>query len=519
MFPNPLLDDTPEMKRARLLDQIDDILNTAAGENRPLSDSERREHDQLATQERLLAMEINRSGSGSPYGGGSPLTAPMINRSAVPAHGNRSGGLDDLLWATSETVRAGEIHRSGTILADPRGATNPVEAVRMTDGHYAPRISDFREDHRGVVRSFQQTVADMCLFGMMVDRTTHSSSEGFQVARAHPAYADRWQSICRALDVDTSGEGGNWVPTGIGSTMHEKVRAAGKVAPLFPRVDLPSNPWKWPIEGSDAVAYRVGEPTGDTESKMTASTPGTVAATFDAEIFGARAMFSRSVDADSAVVMVPFVTGKLVRAFVTAEERCILDGDTDGTHQDSDVGASTTDARTAWDGLRKKGLAQTSDNTNSALTAAKVLTLRSGMGKWGINPSELAIICSVSSYYDLLGDTNLLTLDKLGPQATILNGQLGSLYGAPVIVSEYVREDLNASGVYDGITTTKTYFLVVNRAEWAMGQRMAIDVQVDDSIYRETFQRVAVAFSREDFQHIGEAATDDNTGVGYNVTP
>jgi hypothetical protein len=48
---------------------------------------------------------------------------------------------------------------------------------------------------------------------------------------------------------------------------------------------------------------------------MTASTPGTVAATFDAEIFGGRTLFSRSLEADSALAILPFATKKLVTAF------------------------------------------------------------------------------------------------------------------------------------------------------------------------------------------------------------
>ena len=52
-----------------------------------------------------------------------------------------------------------------------------------------------------------------------------------------------------------------------------------------------------------------------------------------------------------------------------------------------------------------------------------------------------------------------------------------------------------------------------------MGQRMALDVQVDDSIYRETYQRVAVAFMREDFQHIGDGVANDDTAIAFNVTP
>jgi len=48
------------------------------------------------------------------------------------------------------------------------------------------------------------------------------------------------------------------------------------------------------------------------------------------------------------------------------------------------------------------------------------------------------------------------TVDKYGQFATVLNGELGKIDGIPVIVSEKIRENLNASGVYDGTTTTKT---------------------------------------------------------------
>jgi len=42
---------------------------------------------------------------------------------------------------------------------------------------------------------------------------------------------------------------------------------------------------------------------------------------------------------------------------------------------------------------------------------------------------------------------------------------------------------------------------------------------VDDSIYRETFQRVLVGFMREDFQSITDTAANEDTSIGYNVTP
>ena len=432
--------------------------------------------------------------------------------------------LDELLWATASEVRAGSLDNIGNITPhlNARASVERVE-VRNADKQpvLAPRINEFTEARAVAIRNFQQTVADMQVFGMLIDKRATTGSEGFMVAREHPAFKDQYKRVLRAMDTDTSNEGVDWIPTGIGSSLHERVRASGKVAPLFQRINLPTNPWKWPLEGADATAYRVAEPTSDTATKVTVSTPGTGAATFDAEIFGGRVLFSKSLEADSALAILPYVQRKLVQAFVDAEERAILDGDTDGTHQDTDTNsAGATDAAWAWDGLRKRALANSSASGGSALTVALLAARRADMDYYGLNPAEMAFIVPISSYYALVTDTNVVTVDKFGPQATILNGQLGALYGVPIIVSEHVRTNLNASGVHDAITTTKTYALAVNRNEWVMGQRTPLALETDDSIYRETYQRVVVGFMREDFANVNaRGSSEDDTSIVYNVTP
>ena len=527
----PTLDELRE-RRAAVVQEIDDIIDTARDEERDLSDDERARHDTLAGEFDDLDTQITRAEAHesdvrrfTEHDRRRRYAVPMVNTiTDAPVSASRS--LDELLWASSETVDAGSFDQHGKWNPSPYGARNNVEqvAVRSAGGDLlvvSPRIDEFRPDHQATIRRFQTTVADMLVFGALTAKrgSTANSADLFNVARAHPHMKARWDRVMRAMDVDTTAEGGTWVPTGIGADLHEKVRAAGRIAPLFGRIDLPTNPWKWPIEGADATAYRVGEPTGDTETKVTASTPGTGAATFDAEIFGARTLFSRSLDADSALAILPYARGKLVQAFVDAEEKAILDGDSDGSHQDSDV-SGTADARTAWDGLRKRALANaSSDHSNAALSVAGLRTTRALMGKWGLDPMQTVYIVGVSSYYDLIGDSEVTTVEKYGGQATILNGELARVNGSPVIVSEHVRENLNASGVHDGITTNRSYALAVNRGEWVMGQRMALDIEVDDSIYRETFQRVVVGFQREDFQNVGDASTNDDTAVLYNVAP
>ena len=54
----------------------------------------------------------------------------------------------------------------------------------------------------------------------------------------------------------------------------------------------------------------------------------------------------------------------------------------------------------------------------------------------GSDPAELAYVVSTEVYYDLLDDTSFQTMNNVGPHATLLTGQVGSIGNTPVIVSD-----------------------------------------------------------------------------------
>ena len=128
--------------------------------------------------------------------------------------------------------------------------------------------------------------------------------------------------------------------------------------------------------------------------------------------------------------------------------------------------------RTVWNGLRfLSQAAQKTDAANAVLTAAMLRTNRSKMGKYGARSDQLAHIIGVKSYVSLLADVNVLTIDKYGPNAPILTGELAKVDGVPIVLSEYVRQDLNATGVFDNVTTNRSLALTVNRRGFLLGQR------------------------------------------------
>jgi HK97 family phage major capsid protein len=344
-----------------------------------------------------------------------------------------------------------------------------------------------------------------------------------KILRRDPRSLKMWSEFAReasalrkAMDTATTEEGLEWIPTGFSRELVRKVKLALKVAALSGRIVMPTNPFKLPIDGADAVAYLTSESTTDSATKMTASTPGTNNVTFDAVKLACRVLVSTELEEDSVVAILPLLRDKIVQALAEAQENATINGDTDGTHMDSDVTAAT-DVRKAWDGYRRLALSAAEVDC-STFDIASLRAIRTAMGKYGVNPSNLAWIAGITVFNKMLGLDEVMTVDKYGPSATILSGELAKLDGIPIIVSEFVREDLNASGVYDGTTTDRTVLPLVYRPGFLYGDRRSITLKVSQELYMETDQDVAIATQRLDFQAVQDASAEPIVGLGYNIS-
>lgn len=326
--------------------------------------------------------------------------------------------------------------------------------------------------------------------------------------------------LAKAMAAATSGSGLEWVPTAFSADLIDKVRLALKVAALHKRIDMPTNPYKLPVVSSDATAYLISEATSDTETKITASTPGTKNVTLTAIKLAGRVLFSEELTEDSIIPVLGFVKSNISTALAVAQEDATINGDTSGTHQDSDV-TSANDARKAYNGYRKLALSGAKVDCSS-FTIDNLRSIRKAMGKYGVDPSKLAWVTGISVYSQLLslkdssGNPMVITVDKYGPNATIMTGELAKVDGCPVIVSEKIREDLNDSGVYDGSTTTKTLICLVYVPGFVYGDRRRVTIKTKEEI--ETDQQLLVATQRLDFEDVIDASTEKIVGLGYNIT-
>jgi HK97 family phage major capsid protein len=220
---------------------------------------------------------------------------------------------------------------------------------------------------------------------------------------------------------------------------------------------------------------------------------------------------------------------QMAKAIARAIDDAIINGDL-ATHQDSDSRASG-DHRLAWEGLRSHALAYSTTplvpkiDAGGALDIADLMDIKSGMGIYGSRPNQGVWIAGFRSLMALMGAQEnsfsyFLTPDKYSG-AALETGEVGRVFGSPVILSEFMRENLNASGVYDGTTVTKSSLLYLNREGYALGERRALTLNRSDDLYMETDQIMVMSTWRGDFKPWYSQATEETAarivGIAYNI--
>ena len=124
----------------------------------------------------------------------------------------------------------------------------------------------------------------------------------------------------------------------------------------------------------------------------------------------------------------------------------------------------------------------------------------------------LMVVSPIVLVKHLLSLAECKTLDVFGSAAAILTGSIGKLGGMDVVVSGFMTSDLNASGVYDGVTETKTGYVIAHRPTWRMANYKTT-TDIDREITSGTIEIVGTRRSTL----IDMSGTNKSVAYGYNV--
>lgn len=433
---------------------------------------------------------------------------------AAVSRGNAGGYSHPIVGAESDEYKAMRAF----------GCSHVKQLIAVNTGH--PKFKDVPEFYKHIVRQLKQDVdvsryISQIFYDAPQDKIGKDEKQDYIAVVKnildHPFGRNELAPRLKAFSSTGAGTGDEWVPTLLSSSFIEEFQLPHVLESRFQSMQMDSNPYKVPVQSGLKKARIIAE-----NAQITDTTFITSDLTFTAIKLGEHHILPEEMTEDSAPNIMAAARDHVVVSQVRATESALLNGDNDGTHIDSDTQAGAADlAEKAWKGLRRQAIANsangsTTDYANAAVSAANLRTQRSRMKKFGSDPSNLLIVAGPVVYQQLVGLPEVSTVDKFGPMATVLKGALAGYQGIPIVNSEHMREDLNASGVYDGSVVNRAGLVMVNLLRWYFGIRRPIRVKaMADLPYYDRF--LLASYQRKDFQGLPQGASEVSVSYGVNI--
>tara|TARA_Y100000593_G_scaffold30154_1_gene59790 strand:- start:24 stop:1601 length:1578 start_codon:yes stop_codon:yes gene_type:complete len=318
-----------------------------------------------------------------------------------------------------------------------------------------------------------------------------------RVIREAPAW------VRKSFD-SASGTGGEFIPTPLMPTLMREIEiAAGPVWDLFEEIPVSSSSNTIPTMTTWPRVFKQSAWTGNDPTAFRKSSLGTSSQTASPVTLACMVLIEDEAAEDSIFAAIPLVREAIAQAHGYAVVDAVINGDTATPHQDSIASwqgagdmwvsedAGTADHRTAWMGLRARAVDRNAADSGAAVdrstfTAATFATDLTKLAlPRGRGSGDLVCICSESTALGQIGAlSGVLDASQYGQATSALNGEVARYRGARIVVSEIFPEDLNASGVYDGVTETKTGYCLLNRRMFKRYRRtsMQMELQRDATI-------------------------------------
>ena len=203
---------------------------------------------------------------------------------------------------------------------------------------------------------------------------------------------------------------------------------------------------------------------------------------------------NNETDEQMLINLMPMLVESVARAHARAVDNAFING-TSGGNEGFDgleaLGTTTFDTSVSAAAL-----------TTTAVDAADFLSARKLMGKYGMNPSDLIYVVSQKRYYDLIADAAFADITDVGSDvATKITGQVGAIFGTPVIVSDQLEAEADNA----------TVGYAVNVRNFVVPRLRGVNVEQDYEVMNQ--RRVIVATQNLGFTQLAADTTNDKSVV------
>ena len=337
----------------------------------------------------------------------------------------------------------------------------------------------------------------------------------------------------RAMDSAETGYGLELIGVEYSSELWRAARNLDTLVGDIRVVPMSTSTQKVPIDGNVPEMVLASENTSASNTLPTTQKTPSNNVTLTAKKFAIYQVWSAELEEDSVIAFVPFLRDMLAQSAAVHLGSAYLNGDTTdagtGNINLDDANPADTKHYLAWDGIRHDWLVTTTaqgKNMAAALDPKELVVARGKLNggdddvdnaitniNWGLNPRSLRIVCDWDTYMALLDADKVTTVDKYGPAATILTGELGSIYGIPIISPPYAsKTEADGKASTTEANNTKGQITVFAPAAYLGGERRGVQFFMDRIQGRDQF--LLELYTRRAFTRFG---TNGSAGV-YNIS-
>jgi len=362
------------------------------------------------------------------------------------------------------------------------------------------RVAEQEQSHKSAIAGLQATLAEKAAELEAVQKSRMQfAADG---TSATMSYADKEKAVLLARMANKSVEDtkfgremvqkyGAHVPSAtweleVSLNMEAEVRRRLVVAPLFRQIAMQTNVMKIPVNPEAGTAQWV-----DNTAFGTSTSGGNTVVhaikeiTLSAYKVATNEYTAYEEEEDSLLAIMPVIRDGMIRRIARAVDKALLRGaDTTG---DPIKGLASAAGSSTQTGIT---------NTTTAVTVANLRNMRKQLGVWGLDPADVVYIVNSSVYYNLLEDTVFQTMNQVGPQATLLTGQIGQIGNSPVLVSG----ELGDPSATAGTTFANVGAICVAPGNFVVGNQRGLRIDTQELV--ETQRRVMVASLRTGFVQV-----------------
>lgn len=351
---------------------------------------------------------------------------------------------------------------------------------------------------------------------------------------ATEAYRKAAEAV-RAMDTAETGFGSQLVGNQYVNELWAAAASEQRIWALINAFPMDAGTAFLPVEVDFPEMLFVAENTANNASNYGTSKTGSQRVQVDAKKFVIHQMWSGEMEEDSIIPYLRFLRGQAEKSIAFHSDSLALNGDTTnaatGNINLDDADPADTKHYLAFDGIRHAALVDNTGNAVDAAGAVTVALLNAQRGKmldatnkvdWGhpTNRADLIHACDPETADRIGGLAELITVDKYGPNATILTGETGRVLGSPVIPTMAVsKTEADGKVSTTGANNTKGQVVTFNRNGFAAGIRRRLKVVAEEipaTDQKRIVYSMRVGFGR--FTPSGAASGIEAATVLYDVT-